>query len=90
MFCVFCSKSLTFFWDSLIVPTYHTLSLPLGKTQCWPRSQPPLGRRNEGGRAMNKGYHPAVPPARRKALVDARCTLLGTEQASRASVDGDT
>ena len=46
-----------------------------------------------GGRAMNKGYHPAVPPARRQALVDARCTL-GTEQAgteqSRASVDGDT
>ena len=59
--------------------------------QCWPRSP---RRLLEGGRrrAMNKGYHPAVPPARRQALVDARCTL-GTEQAGTGDgvtpTDGD-
>ena len=41
---------------------------------------------------MNKGYHPAVPPARRQALLDARCTL-GTKQAGTGDgvtpIDGD-
>ena len=82
MLCVFCSKIRIV---PTKVPTYHTLSLPMlaeVAAASW---------KGEGGRrAMNKGYHPAVPPARRKALVDARCTLLGTEQASRISVDGDT